>query len=211
MRVSILIIIAQCWCNLLLPAVTLPFERDGEPFYLSKFEIVWVATNQLPRTVRIYKVVPASFSPSAIGYLRGIGGSVDPKRGALNFYKPTDASQPLENVPDKSRAYDLGTNVLQNLGVPPSELETEAGRPTAWFSPGTRGHFDKVTRKQVVEPCTMGITFRRTLDGLRCNGQEVHLRYEAQESLTQLEVRWHGLQATEDCAVASPEGHWDRC
>lgn len=188
-----------------MQAATLPFERDGEPFYSSKFEVVWAATNQLPKTVRIFRVVPSNFSRSAISYLESIGGFVAPKQGAMNFYKPGDAGMLLTNVPDKTRAYELGTNVLVVLGIPFLELENDNGRVRSWFSPGTRGRFDKMTRQHITEPRTMGVSFRRTVDGLQCNGQEVSLRYETGESLTQLEVRWHGLQPTKDCAVSSPD------
>jgi hypothetical protein len=167
--------------------------------------VVWAATNSLPDSVRIYKVVPSSFSPAAVSYLKSISGSISPNRGLMNFYKQSDLGTVLTNVPDKARAYELGTNLLTTLGVPFSELDSEPGRPRAWFSPGTRGRFDRVTRQRITEPCTMGVSFRRTIDGLQCNGQEVRFQFESMESLTQIHVCWHGLQSTKVCHVAAPD------
>jgi hypothetical protein len=186
--------------------VTLPFEQEYvEPFYAPKAEVVWAATNKLPATARIFKVVPASFSPSAISNLTAMGGSADPKRGWMNLYRPTDARPPLEKVPDKARAYELGTNLLTKLEIPVSELISESGKLLAWYYPGTLSHMDKATRKMITEPCMMGIEFRCVLDGVECFGQRVHIQYENQEAVTQLEVRWHGLHPEKTCAVALPD------
>lgn len=187
-------------------AVTLPFEQEFvEPFYAPKAEIVWAATNQLPATVRIFKVVPANFSAAAISNLTALSGSANSKRGRMDLYKQTDARLPLERVPDKARAYELGTNLLASLEIPTTELLAESGRPKAGFYPGTRGHMDKVTRKMITEPCTMGVSFRRVLDGIECFGQQVRMRYESQELLTQLEVRWHGVRPDKTCSVATSD------
>lgn len=75
----------------------------------------------------------------------------------------------------------------------------------AWYSPGTRGHMDKATRKMITESCTMGIEFHRVLDGIECFGQRVRIQHESQEAVTQLEVRWHGLQSANISAVAPPD------
>jgi hypothetical protein len=187
-------------------AVTLPFEQeDAEPFYTPKFQVVWVATNKLPATAKIFKVVPASFSPTAISNLMAMGGSADAKLGWMNLYRPTDTHLPLEKVPDRARAYELGTNLLTKLEIQVGELMSEGGRPVAWYSPGTRGHMDKATRKTVTEPCTMGIQFQRVLDGVECFGQQVRIQFESQEAVTHLEVRWHGVQTHKICAVATPD------
>lgn len=99
-------------------ALTLPFEKDTEPFYSSKFQIVWAATNQLAAKVKIFKVVSANFSPTAISNLTAMGGSAVPRQGAMNLYNPVDAHLPLEKVPNRARAYELGTNLLAKLEIP---------------------------------------------------------------------------------------------
>ncbi|MSU56655.1 MAG: hypothetical protein EXS35_00470 [Pedosphaera sp.] len=186
--------------------MTLPFEQNYvEPFYSSKLQVVWAATNQLPATAKIYKVVPANFSSSAISNLTALGGSANLKRGAMNLYKPTDGRLPLEKVPDKARAYELGIGLLAKLEIPVGELMSEGGKPVAGYSPGTRGHMDKATRKMITEPCTMGVQFRRALDGIECFGQQVRIQFESQEAMTQLDVRWCGVQADKTCVVATPD------
>jgi hypothetical protein len=57
----------------------------------------------------------------------------------------------------------------------------------------------------ITEPCTMGVQFRPMLDGVECFGQQVRIQFESQEAITQLEVRWHGVQPDKTCAVASPD------
>lgn len=205
-RILLITAVVQCLSTLSAQAVTLPFEQNYvEPFYSSKFQVVWAATNQLPATAKIYKVVPANFSPSAISNLAALGGTANFKRGSMNLYKPTDARLPLERVPDKARAYEFGMSLLAKLEIPVGELMSESGKPVAGFSPGTRGHMDKATRKMITEPCTMGVQFRRALDGVECFGQQVRIQFESQEAITQLEVRWHGVQAEKTCAVATPD------
>lgn len=205
-RTLIIMAVVQCLSSFCAQAVTLPFEQeDAEPFYTPKLQVVWAATNKLPATAKIFKVVPASFSPSAISNLTAMGGSADSKRGWMNLYRPTDARLPLEKVPDKVRAYELGTNFLAKLEIPVGELMSEGDKPVAWYSPGTRRHMDKATRKAITEPCSMGIEFRRVLDGVECFGQQVRIQFESQEAITQLEVRWHGMHPEKTCAVASPD------
>src|ERR1035437_7610547 len=112
LRTLLITVVVQCLLILQVQALTLPFEKDAEPFYSPKFQVTWAATNSLPATVKIYSVVPASFSPTAISNLTAIGGSADLKQGLMNLYQPADMRLPLEKVPDKARAYELGTNLL---------------------------------------------------------------------------------------------------
>ena len=55
-------------------AAVVPLSRMGEPFYSKTLQIEWaVATNSLPATVMIFKVVPASFSPAVVSNLVRLG------------------------------------------------------------------------------------------------------------------------------------------
>ena len=204
-RVFLVTALLQCLITCRAEVVTLPFENYCEPFYSTRLKIFWAATNQLPATARVFKVVPAEFSPTAVSNLTVMGGSASSKRGLMLLYKPADARLPNVKVPDRSRAYELGTNLLARLAIPANELATKEGKIEASFYPGTRGFFDKATRKPVTEACEMGISFQRALDGIRCFGQEVRIRFGSQEAITDLRVNWHGLQTASTSAVASPE------
>lgn len=187
-------------------AVILPFENQYvEPLYTPKAEVVWAATNSLPSSIRIFKVIPANYSTVALSNLTLLGGKADAKRGWMSFYQVMDEPQKLEGVPDKARAFELGTNLLTRLEIPLTELEREGQRLKAGYRPGWRGRFDKTTRTHVNEPCVMGVGFRRVLDGLLCYGQHVDMQFESQETLTHLEVKWHGLSPTGSHDAASPE------
>jgi hypothetical protein len=204
-RTFLITVAVQCLLVLRGQAVTLPFEKDAEPFYSSKFQVVWAATNSLPATVRVFKVVPASFSPTAISNLTVIGGSADLKQGSMNLYQPADTRLPLEKVPDKARAYELGMNLLARLEIPAAELMSQDGKTMALYSPGTRSHGDKATHKMITEPCTMGVEFRRALDDFECFGQQVRFQFESREKLTQLNGRWCGVQPMQSCPIASAD------
>ena len=134
-----------------------------------------------------------------------MGGTADLKRGWMNLYRTTDASLPLANVPDQARAYELGTNILAKLEIPADELMSEGGKLRAGYYAGTRGRMDKTTRQMITEPRSMGIEFRRVLDGVECFGQRVRIQFESQETMTQLEVRWHGLQPETTNRVATTD------
>jgi hypothetical protein len=205
-RILIITAVVQYLSSFCSQAVTLPFEQnDVEPFYSPELQVVWSATNKLPNTVKIFKVVPANFSASAVSNLTAMGGAVNHKLGWMNLYKPTDDRSPLENVPDKARAFELGMNLLAKLEIPIGELMSENGKVLAGYSPGTRTHMDKATHKAITEPCTMGVTFGRVLNGVVCFGQQVHIQFESQETVTQLEVRWNGVEANKTSVIATPD------
>jgi hypothetical protein len=204
-KILLITVIVQCFLVLRGQAVTLPFEKDAEPFYSSTFQVVWAATNSLPATVRVFKVVPARFSATAVSNLTALGGSVNLKRGWLSYDQPSGMDSTLENVPDKVRAYELGTNLLAKLEIPIGELLLRDGKPMAGFSPGWRTHRDKITRKAINEPSLMGVEFRRTVDGLACFDQQIRFQFEGQEKLTQISVKWLGLQPVKSCPTAAPE------
>src|SRR5450759_618358 len=96
-RTLVIVTVVQCLIALRAQAVTLPFEQEYvEPFYSPKLQVVWAATNKLPATVRIFKIVPANFSPTAISNLTAMGGSAVAKRGWMNLYRLTDDRSAME-------------------------------------------------------------------------------------------------------------------
>lgn len=210
LRTILITVVAQCLLAWRVSAATLPFEKDSEPFYSPKLKIVWAATNSLPATVKVFKVVPASFSPVAISNLTAIGGSADLKRGLMNLYQPLDGRSPLEKVPDRARAFELATNLLVKLGIPTDELISQDGKPLAWYFGGKVTHHDKATHSSATEPSSMGVRFGRVVNGLECFGQQISFEFGSREKLTQLSASWCGLQLVQSCSVASADQivHW---
>jgi len=130
---------------------------------------------------------------------------ISPSEGKVHLYSP-DFSATLEGVPTQARAYELGTNIIAALGLPTKELQSDQnGHPRAWFYPGTRTHFDKGQRKMITEPSSMGVEFRRVLDGLPSDQQSLNIQFEGGERITQLKLRWQGAQVAKQCSVASPD------
>jgi hypothetical protein len=128
--------------------------------------------------------------------------------GFVNLYNPdlSDFKKPLEKVPDQKRAYELGLSILQQLEIPTNQLITkEDGQLKAWFYPGTRGCFDKTKGEFVTEPNVMGVEFRRKVDGIYRIRQHIHIQFENQEKITQLELHWADLQPVNTWPIASPE------
>ena len=62
-------------------AAEISLEQLGYQFYSKTLEIEWkLATNQLPATVRTFKVVPMTFSPAIISNLVSWGGFTESNR-----------------------------------------------------------------------------------------------------------------------------------
>jgi hypothetical protein len=66
---KLLIIVAFQVAALAAFAAGPPLQEFSTPFNGKDCEIIWSATNQLPRSVKIFRVVPTKFSPSTISNL----------------------------------------------------------------------------------------------------------------------------------------------
>jgi hypothetical protein len=122
----------------------------------------------------------------------------------VDLYTPTFSTGLSEGVPDEVRGFDLATNILTQLDIPTEQLIKTDGRLRAWFYPGEMTIYPKggepITRRS-----HMGVEFRRTVDGIYCMVEHVHIDFEDQEKITQIEIRWQGIKPSKPYPVASTQ------
>jgi hypothetical protein len=192
-------------------------------------------TNSIPATIRIFKIVPGNFSQLTISNLMKLGGfsesnrtvmgfdgsklpadillftndngwhslGIAPAQGTVYLSAPTFSTGLPDGVPDKARGFYLATNILRQLDVPTEQLIKTDGHLKAWFYPGERSM--RIKGVEITRPSHMGVEFRRTLDGIPCMREHVHIDFEDQEKITQLEIQWHGIEPSKPYPVANTQ------
>lgn len=132
---------------------------------------------------------------------------------ARNDLQPPDD---FEQVPDEARAYELGTNILRQLELPPGEVQIrDDQQPRAVFGAGTITHGvagprpgDLVPRgvhPRISHRSMMRVSFGRQLDNIACdlNPGALEVEFGSHERVTRLELTWPGVHAEKRCPVAT--------
>lgn len=193
-----------------------------------------LATNSLPATVRIFKIVDGSFSQTTISNLLRLGGfsetnrvrtdprgdkipdnilcfrnfndrhvlSIAASSGTVDLYTPDFSTAMPEGVPDQTRGFDLAMGILKQLDIPTDQLIKTNGQFKAWCYPGEMTRYPKGA-EPITRRSHMGVEFRRMLDGIPCTVQDVHIDFERNEEITQLQIRWHGVKPSKPYPIAS--------
>ncbi len=130
--------------------------------------------------------------------------AIVPADGTVNLETPTFHTGLPEGVPDEARGFDLATNMLKQLDIPTEQLIKTGGRLKAWFYPGETTIFPKGS-EPITRRSHMGVEFRRMLDGIPCMAEQVHIDFEDQEKITQIEIQWHGTEPSKPYPVASTQ------
>lgn len=85
--------------------------------------------------------------------------SIIPAQGILSFITRSFLRIFPRGFRDEARAFQLATNLLQELRLPTDQLLKQAGgQLRAWFYPGTMTQF--VKREPITRPYSMGVEFR---------------------------------------------------
>jgi hypothetical protein len=115
-----------------------------------------------------------------------------PPFGWIFLYAP-DQYYPkfdFEGVPDEARAYELGTNILRQLELPPGEVQLrEDHQPRVTFAAGT------LTHQRVSHRDMMRVEFGRRLDNIDCFIRRLEIEFGAHERVARLELYWPKVQA----------------
>ena len=151
-------------------AANIPFEQLGHIFNQTNINLVWNApTNDLPRDLWVYRVLPAEFSPAVVSNLMTLGSFtaedrrtipnhpqtfsfitkntrktlwIDSERGYFNYAdSEADKMKIVEGVPDEKQTFQLATNYFQKLGIDPSQLAKKVTVQTCGHTPLTRKRF----------------------------------------------------------------------
>jgi hypothetical protein len=137
-------------------AANVPFEQLGHVFNQTNVNLIWNApTNDLPRNLWVYRVLPSKFSPAETSNLMTLGAftdadrrpvpnhpqtlsfvvldtkrtlRIDPERGYFTYTdSEADKMKIVEGVPDEKQAFRLATNYFPMLGIDPSQLAKKDG------------------------------------------------------------------------------------
>jgi hypothetical protein len=130
--------------------------------------------------------------------------AIAPAYGIVDLDTPTFSTGLPEGVPDEARGFDLATNILTQLDIPTEQLIKTDGRLKAWFYPGEMTIYPK-GGEPITHRSHMGVEFRRTLDGIYCMAEHVHIDFEDQEKITRIEIRWQGIKPSKPYPVASTQ------
>jgi hypothetical protein len=230
-------LIIQFLLNAAIFAEEIPLDYIGQSFYSKKLRVEWkLATNSLPATLHVFKIVEGNFSQTTISNLMQLGNfsetnrvwssstgekipkdilcfrnfndrhslAIAPANGTVDLYTPVFSTAMPEDVPDESRGFILATNILKQLEIPTDQLIKQDGHLRTWFYPGEMTCYPKggepITRRS-----HKGVEFRRMLDGIPSTVDQVHIDFETHEQITQLEIRWHGIEPSKSYPVASTE------
>lgn len=200
------------------------FRPEGEHFQpASKVEIVWASTNELPKGLWTYKVVPQEIPMAAISNLmfaldfkwNNLTKFSDPqiKDKNLIFFadKKTGWNRFLKIAPTLGRVeyYEPSENEIDTNGVPnASELERLANE--ILFELGIdrssltdehigyesiRGKLSKYGQRLTTNLVSRGISFNRKVDVSRFGGMPCFMAiFESHERLQSLTVSWPKIQ-----------------
>ena len=211
-------------------AAEIPLNSLGEQFYSKTLEIEWkLPTNQLPRTVRTFKVVPVKFSHAIISNLVSWGGFAESNRVWATddgtqidrntfVYRKNGIRQWLVINPALGLAHLYNPLLSWRMpeGVPDEsrsyELATNillqlaiSTNELILQSGKPRAWFypGETTSREITHRSSMGIEFRRQLDNVPCVGECIHIDFEDHEQITQLEIDWRGLKPSKPYPVAN--------
>jgi hypothetical protein len=135
--------------------------------------------------------------------------SIVPASGTVDLYTPDFSTAMPEGVPDETRGFQLATNILKQLDIPTDQLIKRNGQLKVWYYPGGTTWYPKGA-EPITRRSHMGVEFRRMLDEIPCTVEDVHIDFERNESITQVQIRWHGVKPSRPYPVASFEamGNW---
>jgi hypothetical protein len=226
------VIVALVGVNNLSPAES--FRLEGEPFNPStNSEIVWSApTNNLPRGLWIYKVMPEAFSAAVISNAMIIGHfqmkdltrppdknqisfqnknefnrtrflTINPTIGTMKYQSDTDASAPAENVPSSEETEKLARDVLFQLGIDRSLLAEKVRNGYD----NIRTRYDRTGHQTAAPEATMrGISFERRIDGVLLSDQWCFLIHFGNHGIVEdFSLCWRNILPSESHQVATPE------
>jgi hypothetical protein len=128
--------------------------------------------------------------------------SIVPASGTVDLYTPDFSIAMPEGVPDETRGFKLATNILRQLEIPIDQLIKKNGQLKVWYYPGEMTRYSKGA-EPITRRSHMGVEFRRMLEGIPCTVEDVHIDFERNERITQVQIRWHGVKPSKPYPVAS--------
>jgi hypothetical protein len=208
-----------------------PLRLDGKAYHPNA-PIIWAATNTLPQSFVVYKVVPQSLSQAVISNAMAIGSfkplnlipstdkallhfqdnrdktymtrflKIAPAQGWMSYYDGRTGGMPVKGVPTFEEADRLAMDYLRRLGGDPNQLAVKP-RPRI---EGTTTSFDKKgghETNKVVH--ARGIILYREIDKIQLMGKCFSIEFGNNAKPSMFELNWKNLQPQHRYAIASSE------
>jgi hypothetical protein len=195
------------------------FSLEREPFK-PNVPFVWEATNQIPASLPVYKVVP--IPPSAISNimaasvftpLNGVHSAdksmllfqdnkdrtymtrflkIIPVQGWLSYYDGRASGTPVTGVPSSEQAQKLAIEYLNRLGASTNEI---LGTPRP-FTKSTVTSLDKQGGREIDKSTSeRGVIVLRQADGVQILGSSFWIVFGNKARPTVFEMSWPHLQS----------------
>ena len=122
-----------------------------------------------------------------------------------------DVRTPIEDVPSEAMAEELGLKLLDQIGIPRSELakRRNSSKPLTFMEGGTQGHYDKTHGRQVDGIYCRGVFFIRQIDGVNFAGIGVaggfYVNFVSHAKIRELDLVWRNLQPYKKYQVTSAD------
>jgi len=208
----------------------------GTPFQRTDLDVRWnVSSNELPREVWVYKLLPHRFSPAAISKLATLGGFSDKDMVRSNanevaFRKPDygyfaalgtsgaiefnpnkrtyDANNLATNVPSFNELPALTTNLLAELGITLADIERQPdGSPNLHLSQ-PKTVYGK-PGNFVTNIAFRTVSFRRAIDGASFVGNgaggDCYIQFGENGKPAKISMSWRNLERYKAYKTVSQE------
>jgi len=209
-----------------------PLNELGQPFLKPDCETVWAATNKLPETLWVYRVLPSTFSPGVISNLvvlgsfgmtnkaatlgrrqtdpRSICFSTDkrslgiyPRWGFIEYrYPQANDNKTTNGVPTEVEAQRLGANWIGLLSLDRSEISN-----MEVYTPAALRFKHEPAYQVITNVYSRYVGFGRRLDGVdfynKAEGCSIEFAHDA--VIAQMWLSWRNLERDKLYPVAKPE------
>ena len=212
---------------------TLSF-KFGTPFRRTDLDIRWkVATNKIPNRVWVYRLLPNSFSPDTVSYLKSLGSFTDNDRrrsnaggvlfakagsaknlsisftiGAVEFqsakyYGPTNLAK---NVPPMSEIPALTKGFLREMGISVEDIVKQSdGAPEFHFSESATEY--SANHTLITNITFRSVSFRRAVDGAdwvgNNTGGDCHVEFGEYGRPATISLSWRKLERYKEYPIGT--------
>jgi hypothetical protein len=227
-----IIFVSGSFCS---PADSFRLEGLKGAAYLpsTNIETVWRATNDLPRQLWVYQVVPQNFSMAVISNLLQISGFswknltkrpdpyVEDKKLLRFVNDKQNWTRYLEIAPTLGWVeYYAGSQAKPPFEGVPSEEETKSLAMDVLFQlgidrsllkegrrlEGIQGSLSRDGQKLTTNVVSRGVSFGRKIDGIESrNSGCFSIDFETHARITKFSLSWRNLQPYRACPVATPD------
>jgi hypothetical protein len=209
------------------------FRLEGEAFHpATNVDIVWKATNNLPRGLWVYKTIPQNFSTAVVSNLMVIGGFewknlvksphsslpdknliyfrngmryliIAPTLGWIEYYA-AESNDPREPVVDVPDKAKIESLALDVLFQMGIDRSLLCDKKNGYEA--TEGKLSRDGQMLTTNVFERGVSFGRLIDGIKSrNAGSFMIQFGSHAKIHRFWLQWRNLLPYESCAVAKPD------